>query len=132
MSTGTNPLAVLGVGPEADPREIRDAYLAVVKSTHESDPTGEEFRRVQWAYVTLTADAHSRPSPAAVAAAPPGYRAAPGEARGLPYAMPSPEVVVRRQRRATLRRWAKGVSVTVLASAAILGSGYGMYLLAAP
>ncbi|MBM3792437.1 MAG: J domain-containing protein [Acidobacteria bacterium] len=49
---GSNPHAILGVGPDAQEREIRLAYFARVKEhPPERDPAG--FRRVREAYEKL-------------------------------------------------------------------------------
>lgn len=143
MASGSDPLIVLGVSRHATSREIRDAYLAAARRAHQDDPSGEQFRLVQWAYVTLTdprerarlgllADPTARLAPASVAPTPPGYRAHGLAAVTLPYAPPPPEVAQRRQRQAMLRRALRRATVAALALAVVLGSGLGLFILAAP
>lgn len=47
-----DPWQVLGLGPEADDDQVRQAYLALVK-TYPPDRCAPEFQRIRWAYDEL-------------------------------------------------------------------------------
>ena len=47
-----DPWLVLGLGPEADDDQIRQAYLTGVK-TYPPDRCAHEFQRIRWAYDEL-------------------------------------------------------------------------------
>ena len=55
-----DPWQVLGLGPEADDDQVRQAYLAAVKA-YPPDRCADEFQRIRWAYEELrNADRRSR------------------------------------------------------------------------
>jgi ferredoxin len=91
-----SPQEVLGVGDDADERELVEAYRRRVKEAHpDHGGTMDSFREVKAAYEELAASDRDGDDPGATAASGPPSRARPGRGpRERPAAAAPPEVEV--------------------------------------